>query len=540
MPSCNPLVVCTEYITMNYQSIKHDLPASVVVFLVALPLCLGVALASGAPLLSGIISGIIGGVVVGLLSGSSTSVSGPAAGLAAVVLGAIHQLGNFELFLTAVLIAGFMQLVMGIIKAGFIADFIPNNVIKGLLAAIGIILILKQIPHAVGFDRVHEENFSFQQTDGENTLTELKNITQFFLPGAFIISILSIGILVCWPKAMLQRFRFLPPSLAVVIMGVLINKVFILLLPNWAIKTSHLVQLPSVHLNRVSDWIHIPAIEHFFKYNVWVVGFTIAAIASLETLLNIEAVDKIDPHKRQSPPNRELIAQGVGNMVSGILGGIPITSVIVRSSVNIQSNNATKLSTVLHGIFIFISILYLSPILNQIPLASLAAILIVTGYKLAHIAIFKNMWAKGWSQFIPFITTIIAIVFTDLLIGVVLGLFVSIFFLIRSNYRNPFTMESNNINFNEIIQLNLPNQVSFFNKATIKNALWALPHNSKIIINASQSNYIDDDVIEILSDFKNTVAPERGIQLTILGLKEVYLEDNAIQFKTVTHEDVKE
>jgi carbonic anhydrase len=522
------------------KNLKNDLPASLVVFLVALPLCLGVALASGAPLLSGIISGVVGGIVVGLISHSSTSVSGPAAGLAAVVLAAIQQLGSFELFLTAVFIAGFMQLIMGLLKAGFIADFIPNNVIKGLLAAIGIILILKQIPHAVGFDRDNEEDFSFQQADGENTFSELLNITRFFLPGAFIISLLSIAILVFWDKTPLKRFRFLPASLVVVVLGVVLNNFFLQFVPAFGIKTSHLVQIPTVQFNRVADWVHLPTMQHFLQYKVWFVAVTIAAIASLETLLNIEAVDKIDPHKRQSPPNRELLAQGIGNMVSGLLGGIPITSVIVRSSVNIQSNNATKLSTILHGLFMFFSILLLSPILNQIPLASLAAILIVTGYKLAKIDIFKSMWAKGWAQFIPFIITIIAIVLTDLLMGVLLGLAVSIFYLIRSNFKNPFTLVSNKMHIGEVMQLTLPNQVSFFNKATIKNALWALPNNSKITINASQSDFIDDDVVEIITDFKTVVAPERGIQLNVLGLKDTYEEDDAIQFTPILDKETQE
>lgn len=525
---------------MKTYSLKADLPASLVVFLVALPLCLGVALASGAPLLSGIISGVVGGIVVGLISHSSTSVSGPAAGLAAVVLAAIQQLGQFDIFLTAVLIAGILQVLMGLLKAGFIADFIPNNVIKGLLAAIGIILILKQIPHAVGFDRDNEEDFSFQQSDGENTFTELLNITRYFLPGAFLISMVSVLILVFWDKTSLKRFRFLPASLIVVVIGVILNNLFLQFIPTLGIKSSHLVQIPAVEFNRLSEWIHLPSMEHFLNYKVWMVAVTIAAIASLETLLNIEAVDKLDPHKRQSPPNRELLAQGIGNMMSGILGGIPVTSVIVRSSVNIQSNNATKLSTIFHGIFMFFSILLLSPILNQIPLASLAAILIVTGYKLAKVDIFKAMWTKGWAQFIPFIITIIAIVLTDLLMGVLLGLAVSIFFLIRSNFRNPFTLVSNKMHIGEVMQLTLPNQVSFFNKATIKNALWSLPNNSKLTINAGQSDYIDDDVMEILNDFKQVVAPERGIQLNLIGLKDTYEEDDTIQFMPVLDKATQE
>ncbi|MBU3676626.1 MAG: carbonic anhydrase, partial [Chitinophagaceae bacterium] len=515
------------------ENLKADLPASLVVFLVALPLCLGVALASGAPLLSGIISGVIGGLVVGLLSQSQTSVSGPAAGLAAVVLASIQQLGSFDVFLSAVIIAGFIQTLMGLLKAGFIADFIPNNVIKGLLAAIGIILILKQIPHAVGFDRNVEDDFAFLQNDGENTFTELLNITRFFIPGAVIISMVSIAILVFWHKLPLAKLRFIPASLAVVFIGVLLNEVFLSFAPNLSIKSSHLVQIPAVELNNLSALFHVPGGNDFMNYKVWLVAITIAAIASLETLLNIEAVDKLDPHKRQSPPNRELLAQGIGNMSAGFLGGIPVTSVIVRSSVNIQANNASKLSTILHGVLLFISILFLSPILNKIPLAALAAILIVTGYKLAQIAIFKDMWRKGLPQFIPFIITIVAIVFTDLLMGVLMGLAVSIFYLIRSNFKNPFTLVKNQLHIGEVMQLTLPNQVSFFNKATIKNALWVLPPSSKITIDARNADYIDDDVLEIITDFKNVVAPERDIQLNLLGLREFYKEDDTIQFMPV-------
>lgn len=515
------------------ENIKSDLPASLVVFLVALPLCLGVALASGAPLLSGIISGVVGGLIVGFISQSQTSVSGPAAGLAAVVLASIQQLGSFDVFLTAVLIAGILQTLMGILKAGFIADFIPNNVIKGLLAAIGIILILKQIPHAVGFDRNVEDDFSFFQQDGENTFSELLNITRFFIPGAFLIAIISISVLVFWNKLPLSKIKFLPASLVVVFLGVILNELFLVAAPNLSIKSTHLVQIPAVKINNLSTLFHIPNFNDFANYKVWLVAITIAAIASLETLLNIEAVDKLDPHKRQSPPNRELLAQGIGNISAGFLGGIPVTSVIVRSSVNIQANNASKLSTIFHGVLLFISILFLSPILNKIPLASLAAILIVTGYKLAQIAIFKDMWQKGLPQFIPFIITILAIVFTDLLMGVLTGLAVSIFFLIRSNFKNPFTLVKNKMHIGEVMQLTLPNQVSFFNKATIKNALWGLPVSSKITIDARSADYIDDDVLEIITDFKNVVAPERNIQLNVLGLKDIYQEDDAIQFMPV-------
>jgi len=518
---------------MITSKLKNDIPASIVVFLVALPLCLGVALASGAPLLSGVISGVIGGIVVGLLSKSQTSVSGPAAGLAAVVLSSITQLGTFEVFLTAVVIAGIIQLVMGIAKTGFIANYIPNNVIKGLLAAIGIILILKQIPHAIGFDRDTEDDFTFFQRDGENTFSELLTALNFFIPGAIIISVISIFILTVWDKTPMKKVKFFPASLFVVLLGVFLNFIFKNIAPSMAVESSHLVNIPPVDTNNLGEYLHFPSVAHLGNYHVWLVAFTIAIIASLETLLNIEAVDKIDPHKRESPPNRELVAQGVGNIFAGFLGGIPITSVIVRSSVNIQSGNETKLSAILHGIFMLISVLVLTPILNLIPLAALAAILIMTGYKLAKISIFKEMYKKGWEQFVPFLVTVLAIVFTDLLIGVVIGLLISIFYLLRSNFRNPFVKEENKLHIGEVVKLELPNQVSFFNKASIKETLWAVPENTKVLIDATYSDYIDNDVLEIIDDYKNIVAPEKNIQLNILGLKEKYQLNDHIQFINV-------
>jgi carbonic anhydrase len=525
---------------MTISKLKNDIPASIVVFLVALPLCLGVALASGAPLLSGIVSGVIGGIVVGLLSKSQTSVSGPAAGLAAVVLSSITKLGTFEIFLTAVVIAGFIQLLMGIAKTGFIANYIPNNVIKGLLAAIGIILILKQIPHAIGFDRDGEGDFTFFQQDGENTFSELLTAFNFITPGAIIIAVLSIFILVVWDKTPMKKVKFFPASLFVVLLGVLLNYIFENFATPLSIASTHLVNIPPLDTNNLASYMHFPSISNFGNYQVWMVAFTIAVIASLETLLNIEAVDKIDPLKRDSPPNRELIAQGVGNIFAGFLGGIPVTSVIVRSSVNIQSGNSTKLSTVLHGIMMLISVLVLSPLMNLIPLASLAAILLMTGYKLAKVSIFKEMYKKGWEQFVPFVVTILAIVFTDLLIGVIIGLLVSVFYLMRSNFRNPFTIEENHLHIGEVVKLELPNQVSFFNKASIKDTLWAVPENTKVVIDATHSDYIDNDVLEIIDDFKNTVAPSKNIQLNVLGLKANYQLTDYIQFINVLDKETQQ
>lgn len=511
--------------------IKSDLPASLVVFLVALPLCLGIALASGAPLLSGILSGIIGGIVVGIISESHTSVSGPAAGLAAVVLSAISQLGSFETFLLSVVLAGLIQLTIGIIKGGIIANYIPSDVIKGLLAAIGIILILKQIPHAVGFDRDSQGDFSFNQTDGKNTITELLSIFNYFTWGAIIISISSILIMIYWDKTPLKKIKFFPSSLFVVIFGVVLNTIFHKTVPSIAISIENYVHIPK--FSDLNSFIIFPNLNNIGTFQVWGVALTIAIVASIETLLNLEAVENIDPHKRQASPNRELIAQGVGNIFSGLIGGLPITSVIVRGSVNINAGAKSKLSTILHGLFLLISILVLSPVLNLIPLASLASILILTEYKLAKFSLFKEMYKKGLNQFIPFITTLLAIVFTDLLIGVLIGLGVSVFYILKSNFKNPFVIQKQTLHSNEIIRIELPNQVSFLNKASIKETLWSIPKSAKVVIDASHSDFIDDDVLEIITNFKNIISKDKKIKLNIIGLKKHYELEDYIQFVDV-------
>ncbi len=511
--------------------LKNDIPASIVVFLVALPLCLGVALASGAPLLSGVLAGIIGGIVVGILSQSQTSVSGPAAGLAAVVLAAITQLGNFNVFLLAVVIAGAIQLAAGIAKAGFIANYMPTNVIKGLLAAIGIILILKQIPHAVGFDRDAEGDFSFFQSDGENTFSELLNIFEYFSWGAIIISGLSILTIIFWDKTPLKKFKYLPSSLFVVILGLLINLFFQTYIPSLSVSSEHLVNIP--HFDGISSMITLPDFRSIGNYNVWVVAFTIAIVASIETLLNLEAVENLDPHKRVASPNRELVAQGVGNMLSGLVGGIPITSVIVRSSVNINAGAETKMSAILHGIFLLVSILVLSPVLNLIPLASLASILLLTGYKLAKVSLFKDMYSKGLNQFIPFIVTVLAIVFSDLLIGVLIGTATSIFYILKRNFKNAYHFNKETFHTGDIITIRLSEEVSFLNKASIKESLVEIPENSTVVIDASNSTYIDYDVMEVIKDFTDVQAVEKNIAATVIGIKPFYQEEISSHVKSV-------
>jgi carbonic anhydrase len=505
-----------------FTKLKNDLPASIVVFLVALPLCLGVALASGAPLLSGILSGIIGGIVVGILSQSHTSVSGPAAGLAAVVLVSITQLGSYEIFLLAVCIAGLIQLLAGIFKVGFIANFMPSNVIKGLLAAIGIILILKQIPHAVGFDKDYEGDFSFFQQDGENTFSELLNIFNYFSWGAIIISGLSIMAMIFWDKTPLKKFKYLPASLFVVVLGLIVNLLFQNFFPTLAITNEHLVNIPK--FEGIDSLITLPDFGGIRNSQVWMVALTIAIVASIETLLNLEAVENLDPHKRVASPNKELVAQGIGNMVAGLVGGIPITSVIVRSSVNINAGAETKMSAILHGLFLLISLLLLSPVLNLIPLASLASILLLTGYKLAKVSLFKDMYSKGLNQFIPFAVTVIAIVFTDLLIGVLIGTAISIFYILKRNFKNAYHFNKESFHTGDIITMRLSEEVSFLNKASIKQTLADIPKNSSVILDASNATYIDYDVMEVIKDFIEVQAKEKSILATLKGFKSFYQE----------------
>jgi carbonic anhydrase len=523
---------------MTTNTLKYDLPAGIVVFLVALPLCLGIALASGAPLFSGIISGIIGGIVVGLASGSHTSVSGPAAGLAAVVLASITKLGAFEILLAAIVIAGALQLIMGVARAGVIANYIPSNVIKGLLAAIGILLILKQLPHAIGYDTNRADESSFIQANGENTFSAILHAFAAITPGALIIALLSMLALVYWDKTPLKNVKLLPAPLFVVVLGVALQLTFARFFPALAIAPAHLVDIPPVDTNNLGAYLQLPDLAHFTNRDVWIVGVTIAIVASLETLLNVEAVDKLDPHKRETPPNRELVAQGLGNICAGLLGGLPVTSVIVRSSVNVQNDNRTKASSVFHGLLLLASVLVLAPMLNLIPLAALAAILIVTGYKLAKVSLFRDMYKKGWSQFVPFVVTVAAIVLTDLLTGVLIGLAASLFYLMRSHFRTPFSLEQYRLHIGDIIKMELPNQVSFLNKATIKSALWDIPANANVLIDASGTDYIDNDVLEIIDDYR-VVAGERNVRLNVIGLRDEYRLQDPIQFVPALDRDTQ-
>lgn len=520
-----------------FSKLNKDIPAGIVVFLVALPLCLGIALASGAPLISGLISGIIGGVVIGYLSKSGTSISGPAASVSAVVLIAIEDLGSFQLFLGALIIAGLIQIVLGVVRAGILADYMPTSIIKGLLAGIGIILILSQIPYTIGYEFDKSKMLNYSEDYLGNAPAMISEFLNAFTIGSIVISLISLGILIFWDKTPLKNFKLIPPALVVVLLGVVLNQFFKYIIPYLYLDGIHLVNIPKV--DSIRTFFTFPDYSGYSNPKVWTTALTVAIIASISTLLNIEATDNIDKLKRRTPPNRELIAQGIGNTLSGFLGGIAITSVIVRSSVNIEAGGQTKLSTIIHGLLLLVSVLFLSSVINLIPLASLAAILLVVGYKLASISVFKSLYKRGWNQFLPFVLTVVFIVLTDVLTGVLIGSALSIFFLLRSNYYNPFYIENIKYVQDEVIKLELSNEVSFFNKASIKNTLWSVPDNSKVLIDATFTSYIDPDVIDILNDFQNTVAMDHNIDVNIIGLKDKYVLGEEIDFYKNTKAEIK-
>lgn len=511
---------------LNYwANLKYDLPAGLVVFLIALPLCLGIALASGAPLFSGLISGIVGGIVIGALSASHTSVSGPAAGLTAVVLVSIQQLGAFDAFLFAVVVAGVLQAIIGLLKGGIIANYFPSNVIKGMLTGIGIIIILKQIPHALGYDKDAEGDFAFFEEGGSNTfLTIWNTLTEFIHPGATVVALISVAIMLLWEKPFFKsRLGVIPGALVAVIGSVLLNQLFITFGEPWAILPEHLVSIPVA--NDGAAFLAQFTLPDFSQWNnpkVYTVGLTICIVASIETLLCLEAVDKIDPYSRYSDPNKELKAQGIGNVVSGLIGGLPITSVIVRSSANVNANARTKGSAVFHGLLLLVCAAFIPIILNMIPLAALAAVLILTGYKLAKISIFKEAWANGKYQWWPFIITVFAVVFTDLLTGVVIGLVASAFAILRSNMRNAYHFDRETYQEGDRITVKLSQEVSFLNKAAIKTTLEDLPENSKVTVDATDTVYIDFDVLEIIKEFANQKAAGKNIEMTLLGFHDRY------------------
>jgi MFS superfamily sulfate permease-like transporter len=506
-------------------NLKYDIKSSLVVFFVALPLCLGIAVASGAPPMSGLIAGIVGGIIVGSFSGSHVSVSGPAAGLTVIVLDSISSLGTFPLFLAAVVVAGLFQIGLGVLKAGILGYYFPHSVIKGMLSAIGLILILKQIPHALGYDKDLMGDLAFQQIDNQNTFSEIWRAFQYFSPGAIPIIMVSMLILIGFEHHKIKKSKVLsavPPALWAVVSGILINLLYSTIKPEWVLDEEHLVTIPE--LNGVSEFGSLFTFPDFGMVGTgsfWVIAVTIAIIASIESLLSLEAADKMDPQKRNSPPSRELIAQGIGNTVSGLIGGLPVTAVIVRTSANITSGAKTKLSAILHGILLAVLVVAIPGLLNKIPLSCLAGVLFIVGYKLAKPSIFVHEWEKGIDQFLPFVVTIIAILFTDLLTGIGIGMVAGIFFVIKTNYKQAITVTERKGNF--LIKLN--KDVSFLNKAPLKTQLATIPENSFVIINGYSAKFIDQDIRDVLNDFIDT-AHDRNIKIQIEGF-DYQLKENA-------------
>jgi MFS superfamily sulfate permease-like transporter len=514
-----------------FANLKSDFASGLVVFLVALPLCLGIAMASGAPLFSGIISGVIGGIVVGYLSKSHISVSGPAAGLTAIILTAITDLGAFDVFLTAVFIAGLIQLALGFIKAGSISNYFPTNVIEGMLAGIGIIIILKQLPHAFGYDSDFEGDMAFAQADGNNTFSTLFGVLNYIQLGSIIISFVSIAILIVWDKiTFLKKLKLVPGALVAVVIGVVLNEIFVATGSSLAIMKEHLVSLPvPTTLEEFKQIIVTPNFSGITNPQVWIVGLTIAIVASIETLLCIEASDRMDVHKRYTDTNVELKAQGIGNIVSSLLGGLPMTSVVVRSSANNNAGAKSKMSAIIHGVLLLVSVLTIPLILNKIPLATLAAILILVGYKLAKPATFKHFWDNGKYQFIPFIVTLLAVVFLDLLKGVALGIIISIIFILRGNLKRAYSFRKEEYVDGDVIHIDLAQEVSFLNKSAIKLTLNEIPENSRVIINAHDTVYIAHDILDLIREFKATRAKDENIKVKLKGFKKEYRLENSTE-----------
>ncbi|GAB2189189.1 SulP family inorganic anion transporter [Sessilibacter sp. MAH2] len=507
---------------VSFQDIKSDLPASIVVFFVALPLCLGIALASGAPLFAGIISGVIGGIVVGAASGSRLGVSGPAAGLAVIVFDAISSLGGWEVFLVAVVLAGIFQLILGYAKAGFIAYFFPTSVIAGMLTGIGLLIILKQIPYLFGWHADFLGEQSFTQINGENTVTAIEHALALMSPTAIAISLISLAILIFWDKYLAKShkiFQLIQGPIVVVLLGILTS--YLLALNGKPLDQAQLVTLPVIEsFDELSAVIAFPDFSKILSVEVIGVALVLAIVASIETLLSVEATDKLDPMRNTTPTNRELKAQGLGNIVSGLCGGLPITQVIVRSSANITFGAKSKLSAIMHGFFLLISVVTVANMLNLIPLASLAAVLMVVGYKLAKPSVFKLMFKHGPEQALPFLTTIVAMLFTDLLTGVVAGLVVGVFFTLKHSYRNSY-------HFREIVDSNsdkethhivLAEEVSFFNKPSILKKLNEIPKDSRVILDFSNSKSVAFDVVELVKEYV-AQAKYRNIEVETIQFK---------------------
>ncbi|WP_010521089.1 SulP family inorganic anion transporter [Aquimarina agarivorans] len=503
-----------------FKYLKNDIPASIVVFFVALPLCLGIALASGAPPFAGMIAGIIGGIVVGTLSGSQIGVSGPAAGLAAIVLTAITSLGGYENFLVAVVIGGVIQIVFGILKAGVIGYYFPNSVIKGMLVGIGIIIILKEIPYFFGYDKATGGQFSFFKVEFESLFTPIINSIGNPSLGPLFIGVFALLLIIFWDNVLAKKakiFTLIQGPFAAVVLGVLYT-VITMGNETWGILSNHLVKVPIPDsFDSFLGQFRFPNFSVITKTEIWVTGFTIALVASLETLLCVEATDKIDPRKRVTPTNRELLAQGAGNILSGLVGGLPITQVIVRSSANIQSGGQTKLSAIIHGFLLLISVITIPNLLNLIPYSVLAAILLIVGYKLAHPSKFKKMFSLGWKQWVPFLITVILIVATDLLLGIGVGLAVGIIIVLVKSYQNSHFLhiKETDTKFHKV-KMDLAEELTFFNKGAIMRELEALPKDTYLEIDAVKTRYLDNDIIEVLEDFIEK-AKNRNIQIKLIS-----------------------
>lgn len=510
--------------TLFGENLRYDLKASLVVFFVALPLCLGIAIASGAPPMSGLIAGIVGGIVVGAFSKSHVSVSGPAAGLTVIVLDSISSLGTFELFLGSLVISGLIQLILGFFKAGVLGYYFPHSVIKGMLTAIGLILILKQIPHALGYDKDFIGDFAFQQFDEHNSFTEIYYAFQFFSPGAIPIVLIALAILIFFERPQVKNHKLLgaiPGALWAVVSGILLNYIYKQFKPEWVLQDDHLVSIPSLStISQLPSLLTFPDFGLIGDSTFWVIAVTLAVIGSIETLLSIEAGDKMDPFKRITPTSKELVAQGIGNTVSGLIGGLPVTAVIVRTSANISSGSRTKLSAILHGVLLMVLVLSIPSVLNQIPLSCLAAVLFVVGYKLAKPSIFIHEFKKGWNQFLPFLFTVVAILMTDLLVGIGIGLVLGLFFVMKTNFHRSVTVTELNGNY----LVKLQKDVSFLNKAPLMKELTQIPEGSNVILNTSKAIFVDHDIQEVLNDFILS-AKSKNISITIEGythhIKEV-------------------
>lgn len=501
---------------MSSARLKSDIFSSLVVFLVALPLCMGIALASGGTVIQGILSGVIGGLVIGLFSGSHTSVSGPAAGLITIVDGAIRDLGSMEVFATALFVAGLIQLVFGLLRGGILADFIPVSVIKGMLAAIGITLILKQLPHMVGYDADAFGEMEFSQLDGHNTFSELYYMLGSITPLAVVISLLGLAVQILWERPSIKQsswLSILPAPLLAVVIGVLINEGAKAFLDAWAIQGEHMVNVPQLLSDSASIgqfWVS-PDWSALNRIDVYKVAMVMAVIASIESLLSIEAGDKLDPHKRVSPPNKELFAQGLGNTLAGLLGALPVTAVIVRTSANISSGAATKKSAIFHAIWLLAFVVFAPDLINRIPLAALASVLIFVGYKLARPSLVQAQFQKGQSAFLPFVITIVAILLTDLLIGILIGLGVGFFFVLKTNYQKSFTKKLDG----KKVRFEFGQQATFINKAALKSSLNEVDDHSHIELDFSHCHFVDADIVDIIVDFA-AAAKERGISIQLI------------------------